>query len=114
MESSTAVLAIKALDLLDQRAAVTAENIANAGTPGYRPLRLSFEDALKAAAAQGDDAVRQLQPTVERTVTNTGNGELRADLEMATASATAGRYSALVEVLNRELQIDSLAITGNS
>ncbi|MEJ0027193.1 MAG: hypothetical protein WDN01_14285 [Rhizomicrobium sp.] len=113
MDGSTAVLAIKALDMLGRRAEVTAENLANAGTPGYRPLHLSFEDALKVAATEGDAAVRQLQPTVERSVTGTGNGEMRADLEMATASATAGRYAALVDVLTRQLQIEALAITGN-
>lgn len=114
MDNSAAILVIKALDCLAERATVTAQNIANAGTPNYRPLRLSFEKALADAAARGDDAVRQVTPQVDHAITDTGNGEMRLDLELATASGTAGRYTALIEILNRQLQMDSLAITGNS
>jgi flagellar basal-body rod protein FlgB len=113
MDNSTAILVIKALDGLAARAVVTAENIANAGTPGYRPLRVNFEGALKDAATRGDDAVRQVALDAERTATAASEGELRVDLEMATASATALRYGALIEVLNRQGQLKSLAITGS-
>jgi flagellar basal-body rod protein FlgB len=112
MDASNAILLIKALDGLSARAVVTAQNIANASTPGYRPLRLTFEKALQNAATQGDDAVAQLQPRVERAPASEGG--LRLDLEMATASTTTLRYSALIEVLNREMQINSIAITGNN
>jgi flagellar basal-body rod protein FlgB len=66
MDSSTAVLMIKALDCLQARQVATAENIANANTPGYRPLRVSFEQALSDAAQQGDAAVAAVTPTVTR------------------------------------------------
>lgn len=113
MENSTAILMIKALDGLSARSIVTAQNIANASTPNYRPLRVTFEKALQEAALQGDEAVRQVQPQIERLPAGTAEGELRLDLEMATASTTALRYGALIEVLNRQGQLDSLAITGN-
>lgn len=112
MDQNAALLIIKALDGLQARSVVTAENIANAGTPNYRPLRLSFEDALKQAALRGDDAVRQVSPLAERAMPGTPEGELRVDLEMATASATATRYSALIEMLSRQGQIESEALTG--
>lgn len=112
MDSSNAVLLLKALDGLAARSAITAENIANASTPGYRPLHLTFEKALAEAAAQGDDAVNHLEPTIERAPPGTPAAELRVDLELATASQTALRYAALVEMLSRQSQIDSLAITG--
>lgn len=35
---------------------------------------------------------------------------MRLDLELATASSTAGRYAAMVEVLNRHMQFHSLAL----
>ena len=114
MENSTAILLIKALDCLSARSVVTAENIANANTPNYRPLRLSFEKALADAAGKGDEAVSQVTPQVERIPAGTRDSELRLDLEMATASSTAGRYGALIELLNRQLQLDALAMTGNS
>lgn len=112
MNGDTAVLMIKALDGLSTRAVITAENIANAGTPGYRPLRVNFEQALQIAAEQGVDAVRQLQPAAVRS--GPKEPELRTDLELATANTTMLRYSALIEVLSRQCQIESLAITGNN
>ena len=116
MDSSNAVLALKALDCLAARATVTAENLANAGTRGYRPMQVRFEDALREAAARGDEAVRSMMPRVSHVPANalSGSGELRPDLEMGTASTTALRYSALISVLGREMQLQSLAVTGNS
>ena len=100
-------IALKALDSLTARSAVTAENIANSGTPHYRPLRLNFEQALASAATRGVGAVEALQPTIAQ-----DPGELRLDLEMATASATQARYSALIQVLDRQMQLDDLMISG--
>lgn len=113
MDPFSAELMVKALDALQARAAVTAENIANAGTPRYRPLRLDFEQALKAAAAQGPDAIRAFQPSVTRVPDDHLGSTLRVDLELATASTTALRYAALVDVLNREMQLNLLAIKGS-
>jgi len=108
LDSLAVITALKALDGLSQRSIVTAENIANAGTANYRPSRVTFEAALSAAAARGGDAVRDLQPIIERS----DQPELRLDLEMATASSTQLRYAALIEVLNRQLQLHALAIKG--
>jgi flagellar basal-body rod protein FlgB len=114
MDGSTAVLMIKALDCLSARSIATAENIANAGTPNYRPLRVSFEQALVDASAKGDAAVAAVTPSVERAPADAPGEGLRLDLEMGTAAATSGRYGALIDILNRELQMQSLVITGNS
>jgi len=89
---------------------VTASNIANAGTPNFRPSRVSFEDAL-AAASRSNAAVRAVQPRVENDPSGAG---MRVDLELATASTTAARYAALIEILGRELQINALAVSRNS
>ncbi len=109
MDALSASLMIKALDGLTARSVATAENIANAGTPGYRPVRVSFETALAAAALRGPDAVRNVQPTLSREDAS-GQG-LRLDLEMSAASGTAGRYAALIEVLGRQLRIEALAVS---
>ena len=115
MADGNAVLALKALDCLAARATVIAQNIANAGTTNYRPMQVRFEETLRAAAAEGDAAVQGVAPTIERVPLNqlTGSGELRPDLEMGTASTTALRYNALITMLGREMQLDSLAVTGN-
>ena len=103
-------LIVAALDGLSARQAATAENIANASSPGFRPLRVTFEQALANAAGRGETAIRAVRPQIE----GAPIGEtVRTDLELATATATASRYSALAELLNRRMQIESIAVTGN-
>lgn len=106
---SSAILMIKALDGLSARAMATAENIANAGTPGYRPVRVSFEAALAEAATRGPEAVGAVQPAFTQET-----ADLRLDMEAADASATATRYAALIEVLGRQMQIEALAVSRTS
>ncbi len=112
MEPISAALILKTLDGLSLRATATAQNIANANTPDYQPLKVSFEEALVRAATKGVDAIGAVKPEITSAVDEFGNAGLRIDLEIATASSTAGRYGALVEILNRQLQIHSLALSG--
>lgn len=114
MNHSTAILIIKALDGLEARSQATAENIANAETPHYRPLRVSFEAALKDAAARGDAAVEHVAIEVAPAIAGTPDAELRVDLELARASATAARYDALIDIFNRATQMESLAARGSN
>ena len=114
MDAVSSSLTIKALDGLFTRAAVTADNIANAGTPRFLPSKVTFEQALAAAAGRGPDAVKALKPKIERDVRPIDDPGLRLDLELATSSSTTMRYAALIDVLNRQLQMQALAITGNS
>lgn len=110
MDRIAAALLTKALDGLALRGTAIAENIANAGTPAYRPLRVSFERALNDAAGKGIAAIDDVRPKLE---TFGGGDSLRLDLEVADAAETAQRYGAVAEILNRQLQLDGLAITGN-
>jgi len=108
MAEITSAIIVKALDGLAARQVATAENIANANSPGFRPLRVSFEQAL-AAARDSAAAVQAVEPRIGLAPA----GEtVRPVLELATAQATAGRYGALTDLLNRQLQLESLAITG--
>jgi flagellar basal-body rod protein FlgB len=100
----------KALDGLALRQGAIAENIANASTPAYRPVGVRFETALQAAAHKGLAAIADVRPKPE---TLGAADSLRLDLEVADAAQTAQRYGALADILNRQLQLDSLAITGN-
>lgn len=110
----TPALLLKALDGLSLRAEATAQNLANANSPGYQPLAVTFEDALQQAAARRDPAaIDAVQPRVGLALGDDGSSELRLDLEMATATQTATRYAALVELLNRRLQIEALAVSGS-
>ena len=112
MNDSFAILALKALDGLLTRADATAQNIANTGTVGYRPVRVRFEDALAAAAQRGDAAVRNVSPQITAVPTRIDR-TLRLDLEMQTATATALRYQAIVDVLSRRMQVHELVLSGS-
>jgi flagellar basal-body rod protein FlgB len=114
VDSFAADVIMKAMSGLSERMAVTADNIANVSTPNYRPLRVSFEAALAEAARRGAEAVRSMKPIISRATSDAGEDGLRVDLELARASQTAGRYSALAELLDRQLQIEGLAIKGSS
>ena len=108
MPALSSQVVLKALDGLTERAAVIAQNIANAGTPNYRPRQVTFEGALAQAAAAGPGAVRTVAAKVEQAPMDT---PLRLDLEVASASTTALRYEALIEILNRRQAIDALPLT---
>jgi len=59
-----------ALDALSLRQRVIADNIANVQTPGFQAHRVQFEDALKAAVADGTGFAKtriltSLEPTRE-------------------------------------------------
>jgi len=112
MNSEIGMLALKALDGLSMRAIATAQNIANGGTPGYRPVRVDFESALAAAADKGPEAIAMTMPTISHADFTLGQDQMRLDMELATASGTAGRYAALIEILNRQMQLDMAALTG--
>lgn len=112
MESVSAAMILKALDGLSLRATATAQNIANANTPDYRPLKVTFEEALARAAPDGINGIKAVTPQILSAVDEYGGVGMRLDLELATASATAGRYGALIEVLNRQLQIQAIALSG--
>lgn len=112
MNTVTAAILMKSLDGLSMRAAVNAQNIANAGTAGYRPVRVTFEAALARAAGEGTAAVSAVRPQLGADPLFGPGDALRLDLEMAEASHTAGRYAALVELLNRQAQIAALAVSG--
>jgi flagellar basal-body rod protein FlgB len=110
MDPINHVLALKVLDGLSARAEATAQNIANASTPGYRPVSVTFEGALAAAADTGAPALERVRPTLQRT--EAAGADLRLDLELETAAATQLRYSAVVEVLSRSLALRQAALSG--
>lgn len=109
MDAITSLTLARALDGLHQRQIATAYNIANAGTPSFRALTVRFEEQLRAAARQGPAALARV--TAETTQGPAGSSE-RLDLDVATASETALRYSALVEIAGRRMAIDRAVVGG--
>lgn len=112
MDAITFSAITKSLDLLSQRQAFTAQNIANANSLNYRPVRLQFEDELSAAMAKGPEFVEKLAPRIEQQSIMSDEPGVRIDLELAQAQQTALRYSALMEVLGRHLSLADAAVKG--
>lgn len=113
MDALSIALVSKALDGLNLRAAATAQNIANANSEGYRAVRVSFEESLREASLEGVEAIEDVRPEMRIAPESDLGSGMRLDLEMAEASRTSLRYSALVEVLNRQLQIGHLVVRGS-
>ena len=67
---------------------------------------------MRAAADEGVDAVRAVQADMLETQGQLPGSGVRLDLEMASASTTALRYAALVDVLSRQLQIEQTLVRG--
>ena len=105
MEPLAVTVAAKALDALHMRYAAMAQNIANAGSPAYRTVRVDFEAALTRAAAQGPEAVRALEFGFTAGALRGEGEDRRLDLQIADAARTAGRYSALADLLGRRLAL---------
>lgn len=100
---------VKALDALVLRSAATAENIANIGARGYRPGRVQFENALAAAAERGLEPVRAFKAEIVREDPGEPGSNLGA--ELITTTGTAGRFGAIAEVMSRQFQLHTLAVS---
>ncbi len=89
-------LAARYLDLLSQSQRVTASNIANADTPGYRTRELDFGSALRSALDNPTAETSQTQPLIRElgtlTVKNDGN-DVVLDRELQRLSETGIRFS---------------------
>jgi flagellar basal-body rod protein FlgB len=112
MNPISAAMITKSLDGLSLRLDVTAANIANVNSRSYRPMKVSFEDSLRAAASQGVDAIRAVKAEVTPQAIGRFGDEPRTDLELDTASDTAMRYSALVDILGREMDLTRSVLRG--
>lgn len=88
-----------ALDALSLRHRVSAHNVANVNTPGYKPFQVVFEQALTQALGAGPSSghleapVRVVESTRGR-VREDGNG-VDIDQEMLTVAKTTITYDAV-------------------
>lgn len=112
MDQRTTAIYGLALDALQLRAQATAQNIANANSDSYKPLAVDFERALREAATSGPIALHGFQPTVTQSREVVHASQQRIDLELATASETALRYSALIDIMGREFSLQRTMIRG--
>jgi flagellar basal-body rod protein FlgB len=86
-----------ALDAASLRHRVIAHNIANANTPGFAPLRVSFEQSFAAA----------LQPVVARDA----SARVELDVEVTLLAQNALHYQTALRGLSKYFAILSSAIS---
>ena len=113
----------KALGAMNLRQQAIADNIANAETPGYRPRRVMFEEALQAAVARetgpaatpDENAVDAVTPRVRREPAAEKWGvTVNLEREMTDLARTGVHQEALVRTLGKAFRMLRSAITGGS
>jgi flagellar basal-body rod protein FlgB len=105
----TGAVAARALDGLFARQLAVAHNIANANSPSFAPVRVTFESALQqaAAGATADAAAVRRAPIG---VQSMPGESVRMDMEITQSAENVLRYSMLLAMVDRKLQLMSLAI----
>ena len=115
IDGNTTALLSLALDAAGMRQQAIAQNIANANTPAYQRLGVSFESRLAAARdSEGRPALPSLadlsnfRPAFE--YVRGGDSGVALDMEVADLSENALHQHALLKALNKHLGLISLAI----
>ncbi|HIX28134.1 MAG TPA: flagellar basal body rod protein FlgB [Candidatus Blautia stercoravium] len=123
MFGNTIAMMDKSLDYLWKKQEVTANNIANVDTPGYKKKSVNFEDTfrrkLESAAATGknEDVQQSIKSTQSRVVSdNTSvradeNG-VNADVEYTELTRTALQYQYLSQSISADITRYRSAIKG--
>lgn len=115
----------KSIDVATMRSRVSANNIANVNTKGYKSYHVSFEDTLKNSEdtlEMKTDNSRQIDPTpdegtarVEQDTDHSMNADgnnVDIENEMVNQAANALMYNAMVQQLNGKLQTTKYVING--
>lgn len=115
IDQSTVGLLSMALDATALRQRAIAQNIANANTPGYQRIGVSFEShlgalqgALKHGATPSLASLRDLRPVLE-TVGAPGE-PVALDMEVAALSDNTLQQQALLKLLNKHMALLSTAV----
>lgn len=125
MLHSTSTAAVeKALEGLALRMNAVAGNLANAETPGFRPRRVIFEQALRAAidraraaptAAARAGAVEDVTPaTFTRLALRGGPAAVEPELELTQMARASLHYEALARTAAKQLRMLRAAISGGA
>ncbi|GGJ82561.1 flagellar basal body rod protein FlgB [Pilimelia anulata] len=113
---SSAALRV-ALTGLAQRQRVTANNIANIETPGFRAGRVQFEDALRSAVESTDNAgyIDAVEPTTAESLepTRLNGNNVNLDRETLSNIDTGLRYQLMLRALDNKYSSLSSVIKGS-
>lgn len=102
-----------ALDSVSLRQQVTANNIANMNTPGFKATRVEFESNLSRALAVGDPSRASATTSLANTPENTEGNTVSIADETAILAKSGLHFDALVTALNFKYSTLRTAIRGN-
>jgi flagellar basal-body rod protein FlgB len=125
VHSLTSSLVMRALDAATLRHATQAQNIANASTPGYQPLRVNFEEQLALVRGQllgrsdnaaASRALSTIQPRVDFQPSGSvdGNDKVKVEEEIAKMMQNAVFYQSLITALGKNGSILRMAVRGGA
>lgn len=83
-----------------QRSRVSADNIANINTPGFRSQRVLFESSLAAALKRGAPATAQTTLVAANTPVGLNGNDVSLEEETVQLEKAGMQFDALVQALN--------------
>jgi len=113
INDSTTVRLGRLLDVSTLKAQVIAGNLANQNTPGYRTRAVAFDDAYRAAIANGDDPL-SVTPTVyepRNTAVDVDGNDVAVDREVLAGAQNAFLYQTYVSLLQGRNRLINTALT---
>ena len=100
----------RALQGVSMRQRVTADNIANAMTPGYTAKRVAFEASLASAMRAGRPGSAQVQVSTTSDAPKLDGNNVSIEDEVIEQQRSGLQYQALVEAANHKLGLLKSAI----
>jgi flagellar basal-body rod protein FlgB len=110
MIDSTGSVIYAALNGLAARQRVIADNVANVETPGFIAGRVSFEDSLRAAIADGDAGDASLAMRRSADPVNVNGNNVSLDNEVVSLTGTDLSYQLMIQALNHKFDLLRTAI----
>lgn len=118
----------KSIDFNAQKVSITSSNIANAETPGYKAVRVNFEEELRSAASGNllkmkttnrshiqprDEALANLKPQIEvdRSPGRIDGNNVDIDREVTDMAETQIAYEAAISAMKKRGAIVKYAVT---
>lgn len=104
-------LLAKAMDVYSLRQKITASNVSNIDTPGYRKLSVSFEEELKkvSESSLSDDAISSVQPEIVET-----DQKPVLEDELLEMADTQVRVQMVTRALRQNYELMRTGITGRT
>jgi flagellar basal-body rod protein FlgB len=110
MIDSTGSVIYAALNGLAARQRVIANNVANVETPGFIAGRVSFEDSLRAAIADGDGGATSVSTRSSADPVNVNGNNVSLDTEVVSLTETDLAYQLMIQALNQKFGLLRTAI----